>query len=55
MTRSAQTALVNGAEPAQAPPRTALQVVKPSSGANLVAAEQAAAAIPTCARGGPGQ
>ena len=45
MTPSAQTALVNGAEPAQAPPRTPLHVVKPSSGADLVAAEQAAAAF----------
>src|SRR4051812_47003028 len=43
MTPSAQTALVNGAEPAQAPPRTALHVIKPSSGADLAAAEQAAA------------
>jgi GTP cyclohydrolase IA len=45
MTPSAQTALVNGAEPAQAPPRTALHVVKPSSGTNLAAAEQAATAF----------
>ena len=45
MTPSGQTALVNGAEPAQAPPRTALHVVKPSSGADLAAAEQAAAAF----------
>ena len=41
-----QTALILiGAEPAQAPPRAALQVVKPSSGVDLVAAEQAAAAF----------
>jgi len=45
MTPSAQSALVNGAEPGQAPPRTTLHVVKPSSGANLAAAEQAAAAF----------
>src|SRR5512133_4156551 len=45
MTPSAQTALVNGAEPAQAPPRMALHVVKPSSGADLAAAEQAATAF----------
>src|SRR5215207_5098014 len=36
---------VNGADPAPAAPRTALHVVKPSSGADLVAAEQAAAAF----------
>src|SRR6476659_9978127 len=45
MTSSAQTALINGAEPAQAPTRTALHVVKPSSGADLAAAEHAAAAF----------
>jgi GTP cyclohydrolase IA len=45
MTPSGQTALVNGAEPAQAPRRTALHVVKPSIGADLAAAEQAAAAF----------
>jgi hypothetical protein len=45
MTPYAQTALVNGAEPAQAPPRTALHVIKPSSGADLGAAEHAAAAF----------
>jgi hypothetical protein len=45
MTPSAQTALVNGAGPAQAFPRTTLHVVKPSSGADLVAAEQAATAF----------
>jgi GTP cyclohydrolase IA len=41
----AQTALVNGAEPAQAPPRTALHVVKPSRGVDLAAAERAATAF----------
>jgi GTP cyclohydrolase IA len=41
----AQTALINGADLAQARPRTALHVVKPSSGVDLVAAEQAAAAF----------
>jgi GTP cyclohydrolase IA len=45
MPPSAQTALINGAEPAQAPPQTALHVVKPSKGADLAAAEQAAAAF----------
>ena len=45
MTPSAQTALVNGAELAQAPSRTALHVVKPSRGVDLAAAEQAAAAF----------
>jgi GTP cyclohydrolase I len=45
MTPNAHTALVSGAEPAQAPPRTALHVVKPSSGADLAVAEQAAAAF----------
>src|SRR6478672_1263866 len=45
MTPSAQAALINGAEPAQAPPRTALHVVKPSKGADLAAAEKAAAAF----------
>ena len=45
MTSSAQTALINGAKPAQAPPRTALRVIKPSSGADLSAAEHAAAAF----------
>ncbi len=49
MTPRGQTALINGAEPAQAPPRTAarsaLHVVKPPSGADLAAAEQAAAAF----------
>src|SRR4029453_15019603 len=45
MTPSWQTALVNGAEPAQAPPRTALHVVKPSSGADLAGAKQAAAPL----------
>jgi GTP cyclohydrolase IA len=45
MAPSAQTALVNGAGPAQAFPRTTLHVVKPSSGADLVAAEQAATAF----------
>jgi GTP cyclohydrolase I len=42
MTSAVQTAM-NGADPAQAPPRTALHVVKPSSGADLATAEQAAA------------
>jgi GTP cyclohydrolase IA len=41
----AQTALGNGADLAQAPPRTPLRVVKPSSGVDLVAAEQAASAF----------
>jgi GTP cyclohydrolase IA len=41
----AQTAVVNGADLAQAPPRTPLRVVKPSSGVDLIAAEQAAAAF----------
>ena len=41
----AQTALVNGADLAQAPSRTPLRAVKPSSGVDLVAAEQAAAAF----------
>jgi GTP cyclohydrolase IA len=41
----AQTALLNGAEPAQAPPRTPLHVVKPSRGVDLAAAEQAATAF----------
>jgi GTP cyclohydrolase I len=45
MTPSPQTALVNGAELAQAPPRTALHVVKPSKGVDLAAAEQAATAF----------
>jgi hypothetical protein len=45
MTPYAQTALVNGAEPAQAPPRAALHVVRPSRGADLAAAEQAATAF----------
>jgi GTP cyclohydrolase IA len=45
MTPPAQTALVNGADLAQAPGRTALHVVKPSSAADLAAAEQAAAAF----------
>ena len=45
MTPSAQTALVNGSVPAQAPPRTALHVVKPSKGVDLVTAEQAATAF----------
>jgi GTP cyclohydrolase IA len=45
MTPSAQTALVDGADLAEAPLRTALHVVKPSSGADLAAAEQAAAAF----------
>jgi GTP cyclohydrolase IA len=45
MTPPAQTALVDGADLAEAPPRTALHVVKPSTGADLVAAEQAAAAF----------
>jgi GTP cyclohydrolase I len=36
---------VNGADPAPAAPRTALRVVKPSSGPDLAAAEQAAAAF----------
>jgi GTP cyclohydrolase IA len=45
MTPSAQIATVNGAEPAQAPARTALRVVKPSRGADLAAAEQAATAF----------
>ena len=43
MTPRAQTALINGAEPAHDLPRTVLHVVKPSSGVDLVAAEQAAA------------
>jgi GTP cyclohydrolase I len=41
----AQTALVNDAHLAQAPPRAPLRVVKPSSGVDLIAAEQAAAAF----------
>jgi GTP cyclohydrolase IA len=41
----AQTTVVNGADLAQAPPRTPLRVVKPSSGVDLIAAEQAAAAF----------
>jgi len=45
MTPPAQTALVNGADLAQAPPRTALHVVRPSSGADLATAEQAATAF----------
>jgi GTP cyclohydrolase I len=45
MTPSAQTALVNGSVPAQAPPRTALHVVKLSKGVDLAAAEQAATAF----------
>jgi GTP cyclohydrolase IA len=45
MTPPAQTALVDGADLAEAPLPTALHVVKPSSGADLVAAEQAAAAF----------
>ena len=45
MTPSVQAALVNGAESAQAPPRSALHVIKPSSGADLAGAEQAAAAF----------
>jgi GTP cyclohydrolase IA len=45
MTPPAQIALVNGADLAQAPPRMALHVVKPSSGVDLIAAEQAAAAF----------
>ena len=36
---------LNGADIAQAPPRTALHVVKPQTGTDLVAAEQAAAAF----------
>jgi GTP cyclohydrolase IA len=42
MTSAVQTAM-NGADPAQAPPRTALHVVKASSGVDLATAEQAAA------------
>ena len=45
MTPPAQTAVVNGVDLAQAPPRTPLHVVKPSSGVDLVTAEQAAAAF----------
>jgi GTP cyclohydrolase IA len=45
MTPGAQTAPVNGAEPAQAPPRAALHVVRPSRGVDLAAAEQAATAF----------
>src|SRR4029450_1741402 len=45
MTPPAQIALVNGADLAQAPPRMALHVAKPSSGVDLIAAEQAAAAF----------
>jgi GTP cyclohydrolase IA len=41
----AQTALVNGADQAQALPRTPLHVVKPRGGVDLAAAEQAAAAF----------
>jgi GTP cyclohydrolase IA len=41
----AQTAVVNAADLAQAPPRTPLRAVKPSSGVDLIAAEQAAAAF----------
>jgi GTP cyclohydrolase IA len=36
---------LNGVDPVQAPPRTALRVVEPTRGANLVAAEQAATAF----------
>ena len=36
---------VHGADPAQAPPRTALHVVEPARGANLVDAEHAATAF----------
>jgi GTP cyclohydrolase I len=36
---------LNGADPVQAPPRTALRVVEPPRGANLVHAEQAATAF----------
>ena len=45
MTPPAPTAVVNGVDLAQAPPRTPLHVVKPSSGVDLAAAEQAAAAF----------
>src|SRR4029453_10569245 len=45
MTPSAQTAPVNGAEPAQPPPRAALHVVRPSRRVDLAAAEQAATAF----------
>jgi GTP cyclohydrolase IA len=45
MAPPAQTAVVNGVDLAQAPPRTPLHVVKPSSGVDLVAAEHAAAAF----------
>jgi GTP cyclohydrolase IA len=45
MPPTAQTAVVNGAKPAQAPPRTALHVVKPSRGVDLAAAERAATAF----------
>jgi GTP cyclohydrolase I len=43
MTSPAQAALVNGSD--TAPQRTALRAVKPSSGVDLIAAEQAAAAF----------
>jgi GTP cyclohydrolase IA len=45
MTPPARTALVNGADLTEPPLRTALRAVKPSSGVNLAAAEQAAAAF----------
>jgi GTP cyclohydrolase I len=45
MTPPAPTAVVNGVDLAQAPPRTPLHVVKPSSGVDLISAEQAAAAF----------
>jgi GTP cyclohydrolase IA len=44
-TAALSTHRLSGAAPPQASPRPALQVVKPSSGADLVAAEQAAAAF----------
>ena len=44
MTSPAQAALVNGSDPARSQ-RTALHAVKPSSGVDLIAAEQAAAAF----------